>query len=93
MVKCAEEIFPKEFRITLPEGGMFLWVDVPESIDVMDFFDYAIKEKVAFVPGNPFFVEGEKVTGFRLNFSNSTSEEVVEGMNRLKRAMEKMLKK
>lgn len=93
MVKCAEEIFPKEFKITLPEGGMFLWVDVPESIDVMDFFDYAIKEKVAFVPGNPFFVEGEKVTGFRLNFSNSTSEEVVEGMNRLKRAMEKMLKK
>jgi len=91
MVKCAKEIFPVSFTITLPEGGMFLWVDVPDNIDVMDFFDYAIKEKVAFVPGNPFFVEGEKVTGFRLNFSNSTSLEVIEGMDRLKRALDKIL--
>lgn len=93
MVQCAKDIFPETFKITLPEGGMFLWVDVPDDIDVMEFFDYAIKEKVAFVPGNPFFVEGEKVTGFRLNFSNSTSTEVVEGMNRLKRALDNMLDK
>lgn len=91
MVDCAKLYFPKEFRITLPEGGMFLWIDVPEQVDVMKLFNYAIEEKVAFVPGNPFFIEGEKVTGFRLNFSNSTSLEVEEGMKRLKKALDRVI--
>lgn len=90
MVECAEIIFPKTFKMTLPEGGMFLWIDVPENVNVMTLFDYAIIEKVAFVPGNPFYVEGEKVTGFRLNFSNSSPEEIKDGMNRLKRALDKL---
>lgn len=92
MVECADEIFPKSFNVTLPEGGMFLWVDVPDNVDVMKLFEAALEEKVAFVPGNPFYVEGEKVSGFRLNFSNSTINDVKEGMNRLKKALDKVVK-
>jgi 2-aminoadipate transaminase len=57
MIDMMTEYFPEEVKYTKPEGGMFLWVTLPESASSMDLFDLAVKENVAFVPGNPFYTD------------------------------------
>ncbi len=83
MVRAIDEYFPAEVEVTRPEGGMFLWVTLPEGMSSMDLFDEAIKNKVAFVPGRPFYVDGSGENTFRLNFSNSDEEHIEEGIKRL----------
>ncbi|WP_421901471.1 PLP-dependent aminotransferase family protein [Maridesulfovibrio sp.] len=93
MVKAIEEYFPAEAKVTRPEGGMFLWVTLPEGMSSMDLFDEAIKNKVAFVPGRPFYVDGSGENTFRLNFSNSDEEHIVEGIKRLGAGIKDFLSK
>ncbi|WP_319759333.1 PLP-dependent aminotransferase family protein [Maridesulfovibrio sp.] len=83
MVRAIDEYFPAEVEVTRPEGGMFLWGTLPEGMSSMDLFDEAIKNKVAFVPGRPFYVDGSGENTFRLNFSNSDEEHIEEGIKRL----------
>ena len=63
--------FPEEVKFTRPEGGMFLWVTMPSHISSRDILPLALKEKVAFVPGDTFFVDGKGFNTMRLNFTNS----------------------
>ncbi|MFW5498204.1 MULTISPECIES: PLP-dependent aminotransferase family protein [unclassified Maridesulfovibrio] len=93
MVQAIEEYFPAEAKVTRPEGGMFLWVTLPEGMSSMDLFDEAIKNKVAFVPGRPFYVDGSGENTFRLNFSNSDEEHIVEGIKRLGAGIKDFLSK
>lgn len=90
MVRAIRAHFPPEVRFTLPQGGMFLWVSLPEGLSSLDLFDLAIKEKVAFVPGTPFFVEGGGENHLRLNFSNADEQDIEIGMQRLGRALERL---
>ena len=83
MVSMITEHFPDEIRCTEPEGGMFLWITLPERISSLDLFDLAIKENVAFVPGNAFYVDGGGNNTLRLNFSNSDEAKIEEGIKRL----------
>jgi 2-aminoadipate transaminase len=80
-----EESFPKELgvRWTRPEGGLFLWVTLPEQIDTQELFHDAIKYQVAFVPGNVFFGENPSANTMRINFSFSTKEQLKEAVKRL----------
>ncbi len=82
MVEMAHEVFPEGVTFTEPEGGMFLWAELPERVSAARLFDEAIREKVAFVPGKPFYVDDTDNT-FRLNFSNADPEGIREGMHRL----------
>ncbi|NDY55409.1 PLP-dependent aminotransferase family protein [Desulfovibrio sulfodismutans] len=91
MVARIEELFPPEARCTRPEGGMFLWITLPDGVSAYDVFDAAIKEKVAFVPGGPFFVDGTGANTMRLNFSNSDEERIDVGMRRLAACLDKVL--
>ncbi|MDQ7833228.1 MAG: PLP-dependent aminotransferase family protein [Desulfovibrionaceae bacterium] len=91
MVARIEELFPPGVRCTRPEGGMFLWITLPESVSAFDVFDAAIKEKVAFVPGGPFFVDGTGANTMRLNFSNSDEERIDVGMRRLAACLDRVL--
>ncbi|WP_415718266.1 PLP-dependent aminotransferase family protein [Maridesulfovibrio sp.] len=93
MVKAIDEFFPAEVEVTRPEGGMFLWVTLPDGMSSMDLFDEAIKNKVAFVPGRPFYVDGSGENTFRLNFSNSDEEHIVEGIKRLGAGIKEFLSK
>ncbi|WP_419779023.1 PLP-dependent aminotransferase family protein [Maridesulfovibrio sp.] len=93
MVKAIDEYFPAEVEVTRPEGGMFLWVTLPEDLSSMDLFDEAIKNKVAFVPGRPFYVDGSGENTFRLNFSNSDEEHIEEGIKRLGAGIKEFLSK
>lgn len=83
MLQTMEECFPAEVRWTRPQGGLFLWVTTPESINTADLLKEAIEQKVAFVPGHSFHPNGGGYNTMRLNFSNATDEMIVEGTRRL----------
>ena len=91
MVSMIAEYFPEEIKYTKPEGGMFLWITLPEGISSLDLVNLAIKENVAFVPGNAFYVDGGGNNTLRLNFSNSDEEKIEEGIKRLAKIMKKSL--
>jgi len=74
---------PSGFTWTQPEGGMFLWVTGPQSLDGMELLPRAIERKVAFVPGRDFFPGDGGRNHLRLNFSNSAPERIREGVRRL----------
>ena len=85
MVHLYEKLFPPEVRCTKPEGGMFLWMTLPEGMSSMDLLEKAVKEKVAFVPGQAFYTDGCGANTMRLNFSNADEPMIEEGMKRLAR--------
>lgn len=91
MVDMIQQHFPSAVNITEPEGGMFLWAALPEGVSSMDLFDIAIKDKVAFVPGRPFYVDGTGENTFRLNFSNSDEQKIEEGIKRLGSSISRLL--
>lgn len=87
MVSMIKEHFPEDVQYTRPEGGMFLWVTLPEGLSSRDLFDLAIKENVAFVPGKAFYTDGSGDNTLRLNFSHSDEEKIEEGIKRLGKAI------
>lgn len=93
MVSMIKEHFPENVKYTQPEGGMFLWVTLPEGLSSLDLFNLAIKENVAFVPGNAFFADGNGDYTLRLNFSNSDEERIEEGIKRLGKAIYGLMEK
>jgi len=92
MIAMIKEYFPSGVTYTEPEGGMFLWVTLPNGLSAMDLFDVAIKENVTFVPGEAFYTNGGEKNTLRLNFSNSDEGKIEEGMRRLGKATGKLLK-
>lgn len=92
MLRTMEEAFPPGVTWTHPQGGLFLWVRMPEKIDSQELLRIAIDEKVAFVPGNAFYPDGQGGRNcMRLNFSYSPPEIIEEGIQRLGRAIKRML--
>ena len=85
MVSMASTVFPPEVSCTHPEGGMFLWLTLPEGVSALALFERALEQKVAFVPGQAFFAGGGGENTLRLNFSNSDEASIEEGMTRLGR--------
>ncbi|MBN1998854.1 PLP-dependent aminotransferase family protein [candidate division KSB1 bacterium] len=91
MIKSIQNYFPLEIDYTQPDGGMFLWVTLPDGLSSLKLFDQAIRQKVAFVPGTPFFVNGGGENTLRLNFSNSDVDTIDRGMKILGELIKKML--
>jgi 2-aminoadipate transaminase len=83
MLAALERHFPPGVRWTRPQGGLFLWVTLPERFDTAELFEDALKEKVAFVPGVSFHPNGGGRNTMRLNFSYSRPEVIEEGIRRL----------
>lgn len=88
MLEALEAYFPRETRWTRPEGGLFLWVELPEHIRGAVLLEEALRRKVAFVPGAPFFANNPRHNFIRLNFSNQVPELIEEGIKRLARVIE-----
>jgi 2-aminoadipate transaminase len=93
MLASLEEFFPPEVSWTRPKGGLFLWVTLPEGMDCQKLFDTAIKENVAFVPGDSFYANNgaEGRRHFRLNFSYVPPDQIREGIRRLSTAVKNQL--
>lgn len=83
MNDCLSQSMPEGFRWTHPEGGMFLWVTCPESIDAQEMMHAAVERKVLFVPGRDFFPDGSGHHHLRLNFSNAAEAKIRIGIARL----------
>ncbi|MDE7341517.1 MAG: PLP-dependent aminotransferase family protein [Lachnospiraceae bacterium] len=83
MMDAMERYFPPAVKYTRPHGGMFLWVTLPEGISAMSLFPRALEKKVAFVPGDPFYIGVKNVNTMRLNFTNADCETIEEGIRRL----------
>jgi len=93
MLDSLERFFPPEATWTHPDGGLFLWVTLPEGMDALELFHTALENKVAFVPGASFFPdETEGARFLRLNFSNSSPERITEGIRRLGVAVKAQLR-
>jgi 2-aminoadipate transaminase len=94
MLKAMEEHFPPEVTWTRPQGGLFLWAQLPEYMDAEKLLEVALEEKVAFVPGHAFFPDGDGGRCcMRLNFSYSKPDIIEEGIKRLGRAIKRMMAK
>lgn len=85
MIKTMRETFPDGIKWTEPEGGLFLWVELPTHMSAKDLLPRAVEMKVAYVYGQPFHPDGQGQNTLRLNFSNATHEGIVEGIKRLAR--------
>ncbi len=83
MIAAMEKYFPDTVKFTKPEGGMFIWVTLEEGVSALQLFDQAMEQKVAFVPGDPFYTNAENINTLRLNYTNSTPEVIEEGIRRL----------
>lgn len=83
MLGAMKEFFPPQVKYTEPDGGMFIWVTLPEGQSALKLFHKAMEKKVAFVPGDPFYTDKHDVNTFRLNYTNSTPEVIREGIRRL----------
>ncbi len=91
MQDAIRESFPPSVTCTHPQGGMFVWVTLPDEIDSMSVFNAALKENVAVLPGVPFYIDGGGTNTLRLNFSNSSDENIREGISRLARVIRDLL--
>ena len=83
MYEAIEAFFPAEVSHTHPEGGLFLWVTLPEGMDAVELLQDAAKRQVAFVPGAPFFVDGSGQNTLRLSFASVPPDTIREGIRRL----------
>ena len=92
MMDSMKKYFPEGYICNKPKGGMFAWVTLPEQIDTEAMFLDAFKEKVAYVHGKAFCVDGGGSSSMRLNFSYSTNEQLDIGMKRLGTVIERKMK-
>jgi 2-aminoadipate transaminase len=84
MLGALDSFMPPDVSWSSPQGGLFLWAQLPEGMDSQEVFSEAIKEEVAFVPGAAFFAEPDAGHRYmRLNFSNAPPEQIREGIRRL----------
>jgi 2-aminoadipate transaminase len=83
MLDSLAEHFPREAEWTHPQGGLFIWVTLPDYIDTTDLLARALEEHVAFVPGRAAFVDGRGGSSMRLNFSGVDEDEIREGVRRI----------
>lgn len=82
-IQTMEQKFPQEATFTKPQGGLFVWVELPANINARDVLGKSLEKNVAFVPGGSFFPNGGKENTFRVNFSNMPEERIIEGLKRL----------
>ncbi len=91
MIQALKQYCPTGVKFTRPEGGMFIWMTLPEKVSALKLFDLAIKENVAFVPGSAFYVDGGGENTLRLNFSNSDELKIEVGVKRLAKAIKELI--
>ncbi len=91
MINSIIKYFPEEVKYTKPEGGLFLWVTCPKSINTEELFFEAIQEKVAYVIGVSFYAHRNIHNCMRLNFSLPTYEQIEEGIKRLGNLLKRKL--
>ncbi|GAA3673006.1 PLP-dependent aminotransferase family protein [Lentzea roselyniae] len=83
MIEALPGTVPVDTTWTDPDGGMFVWLRLPDDVDSAELLHEALRHDVAFVPGAPFFATTPDHATFRMSFTTNTPEEIAEGMARL----------
>jgi 2-aminoadipate transaminase len=91
MLAALADHFPPGVHWTRPEGGLFLWVTLPQGVNAAELLPAALAAKVAFVPGAAMFPNGGGENTLRLNFSNAAPDKIREGIARLGRVLHQEL--
>jgi len=79
MLEAMDTYFPKEAKWNSPKGGLFLWVELPESVNATELLMEAVKRGVAYIPGSNFYTT-ETHNHIRLNYSHPSIDDIVEGI-------------
>ncbi|GAA4222258.1 PLP-dependent aminotransferase family protein [Sagittula marina] len=88
MLDALDRHMPEGVTWTRPEGGMFVWVTLPERMDAAEVLAQSLSsERVAFVPGGAFHADGSGRNTLRLSFSCASEAQIAEGMERLGRLL------
>jgi 2-aminoadipate transaminase len=87
MLDSLEEHFPAQATWTEPQGGLFIWATLPDYIDTGDLLAKALREDVAFVPGQAAYVDERGRSSMRLNFSGVGEDAIREGVRRIGKAI------
>lgn len=91
MIRTMRECFPPEVKFTDPDGGLFTWVELPAYVNSRKLAERCLEKGVAVVPGDGFFPNGENKHCFRVNYSNATDEQLIEGIRRLNETIREFL--
>jgi 2-aminoadipate transaminase len=91
MLALMEEKFPAGTSWIVPMGGLFIWASLPPAVNARKVLKEAVAQKVAFVPGEPFYPNGGGKNKLRMNFSNASAAEIHEGIDRLAAVFNKVL--
>ena len=83
MLSLLEQYMPKGTSWTRPDGGLFLWLTLPEGMDTVALYDEALSEGVAYVAGSFFYTDGSHRNTMRLNFSFIAEEKMEPGIRLL----------
>lgn len=83
MLESLEEFLPNSVEWTTPEGGMFIWLTLPDIIDTDEMFQGALDKGVAYVPGSIFYGTKPRKNTLRLNFTFVEKEQIEEGVKKL----------
>ena len=84
MVEAVRESFPQGTRLVVPEGGMFMWLELPEGYDAEALFVPVFAENIAFVPGSKFYAgPGRGKNCMRLNYATSNEDVIREKIRRM----------
>ena len=93
MLNALDEHFPKSFKYSRPDGGMFIWAEGPEGSDMEAVYHKAVAKGVAYVPGKAFFTEeGEGIETVRLNYTMINEETIVRGVKILSEVIEQEIR-
>jgi 2-aminoadipate transaminase len=83
MLDALENHFPRQAEWTRPAGGLFIWATLPDFIDTTDLLARALRDNVAFVPGEAAYLDGRGRSSMRLNFSGCDEQAIREGIRRI----------
>ena len=91
ILKTMDEEFPEGVEFTRPDGGLFLWVTVPEGVSARKVFDKCIEQKVAAVIGDAFYPNDKTDRSMRVNYSCMPDDKIVEGVKRMAKAIKECM--
>ncbi len=80
MIDAIGRSMPEEFVHTDPEGGLFIWGELPERIDTVRLLPEAIERNVAYIQGQVFYADGSGRNTLRLNYSNADPAQIERGI-------------
>ena len=87
MIEAIHSYFPQDVHFYIPEGGMFIWCELPEWMLAEKLVHICMDAGVVFVPGNVFYLKGKGMNTLRLNYSKSTPDEINQGIKIIGKAI------